>query len=118
VVAYNIRVTDALRSSDYHFDKIDIAAAGDSSAVVIPAVAGKQIVVIGGLIICSAAITLNLEDGAGLDFTGGLTLGTDAKGFAIPPDPTGQFVTGEGEGLVINYNGTAQISGWLKWKVM
>ena len=117
MVAYNVRLDDNFRSSNLYFDKIDISASGDSASTVIAAVTGKRIIIVGGLIIATASITLNFEDGNGLDFTGAITLGTDAKGFGIAPDPDGQFITAAGQGFVVNYNGTAQVSGWLKWRV-
>ena len=91
---------------------INYSTSGDKT--VIAAVAGKRIVVTGGLIVCGAAVTLTFKSGSTaitgpMTFAAGGGFGRDAR-----PDSY-LFRTEAGQALILNLSADAAVGGCLTY---
>ena len=89
---------------------ISFVVTGDN--VIVPAVAGKLITVIGLVLSVSAATNLTFKDGASNLLSGAMSLAVGIP-LVLPVDPTVDwYSTSSGStSLIVNQSGTAQVSG-------
>ena len=87
---------------------------GTNGQVLISGVFNKVIRVISGLLVSSAAVTINLKSNNNQDAGGPLPLAAN-QGFQIPYAPTGNFDTLPSQNLTISLNAAANVGGWLAY---
>jgi hypothetical protein len=103
---------------------IDTATNGDN--IIVAAVTGKRIRVLGYVIVVNAAVACRWKSGASTNLSGALPFGSQGQGIAVPLSapyvPAGgypsYFETAAGQGLVLNLSGAVQVSGHVSYDVL
>jgi hypothetical protein len=102
--------------SDYaepQFAAVNVSTSGGN--ILIPAVAGKRLRVVNGLVMSAGVVTVTFKSGVGgTAITGELQL-TAQTGFIAPFCPVGHFQTGVGQPLVLELNDAISVDGWLTY---
>lgn len=88
--------------------------ATSNGQILISGVANRKIRVINGVLIASAAVTINLKSNNNSDATGPLPLGANG-GFQAPMAEVGNFETLVGQSLTISLPSAATVGGWLTY---
>ena len=90
---------------------VNVSGAGDNS--LIAALPGKKALLVAGLFMASATVTVRFEDGAaGPDLSGDISLIANV-GFVIPYLPIGWALTSVNTALNLNLSAGVQIGGFL-----
>ena len=87
---------------------INASGAGDNALVA--GVAGQTVRIWKIFLVCSAAVSLKFKDGAGADLTPALAMLANAS-IVLDVDGEPWFVTGAGNGFVLNLGSAVQVSG-------
>lgn len=96
------------------FAVIDNATSGDNT--IVAAVAGKEILVLAGLLVSSGTVNVRFESGAGgTALTGQMNLVANT-GFIIPYSPVGNFKTAAGALLNLELSGAVSVDGYLVYQ--
>lgn len=95
--------------------RVAIAASTSGDNTLVAAVTGKKIVVVSGMLIAAAAVTVRFESGAGgTALTGQMALPANG-GFVLPYDPAGHFMTASGTLLNLELSGAIAVAGYLNY---
>lgn len=98
-----------------------IIAGASGNTVLVAAVPGRRIRVVGLALSAAAAVGAQLRSGTTTPLTGGFTLATGVP-LVLPAGPPsaagrpGWFETAEGEGLNLNLSGAVAVAGVLLWE--
>ena len=93
-------------------ERIPIDSATASTIVLLPAVAGKQVVLAGGWLVCDAANDVTFQDSDGNQLAGPSGFGANG-GFVLPVCELGYLASATGKGLSIVLASNVQTSGCL-----
>lgn len=94
--------------------RVAVAVSASGSSQLVAAVAGKRILVLGGLLVADAAVTIKFVSGA-TDITGTMALSANG-GLGLSPSPLGHLRgVNVNEALNINLSSAVNVGGWLTY---
>ena len=94
---------------------LNVSSSGNNT--VVAAVAGKQIVLLAGDLVCAGAVTITWESGGGSILDGPKAFAANG-GQLYPFDENGHFASVSGESLLLNLNGAVQVGGRVKYALV
>ena len=96
------------------YTAVDVNSSGDNT-IIAAAGAGKQILVLGCVLIAAGAVNIRFEDGAGgTSLTGVMNLTTNS-GFTLPFSEIGWFITTADTLLNLELSGATAVAGTLTY---
>lgn len=94
-----------------------ISAGALGSNTLVAAVAGKQVVVLGYVLVAAGAVNARFQSATN-DLTGLMTFAAAGNDQVAPLSPYGYLATNAGEALNLNLSGAVAVAGYLVYKLV